>query len=392
MNDRFRAGVSILCDQPAMIGRGRYGLLTNFTGTMPDLTRNVDALLTAGVQVTALFGPEHGLRGSVQAGETEKETTDAETSLPLHETYMRSVDELATLLEHADIDGLIFDMQDIGVRYYTYIWSMYDAMIAAARTGRRFIVLDRPNPLRGMTTAGPGVDRTVASFVGRVDIPLRHGLTVGELARYFNRAHLPAVAGHPVDLQVIEMQGWCRDTDFAATGLPWVPPSPNMPSVDAAYAFCGTGLFEGTTVSEGRGTTKPFEQVGAPWIDRRLLPALRRLDLPGVLFRESWFSPTFHKYAGRSLRGVQLHITDHRAFDPVACGVSMIATIADLYPEFGFAAPGERVDLPDRGYAIDRLWGSSELRETVTGGGDPRELVPAGLTPAVRYEPEILLY
>jgi uncharacterized protein YbbC (DUF1343 family) len=392
MTQQPSAGVAVLSQQPDIIGAGRFGLVTNFTGTMPDLRRNVDALIAAGVELTALFGPEHGLRGSVQAGETENEPVDADTRLPIFETYLRTPAELDQLIEGSGVDALIFDMQDIGARFYTYIWTLYDLMCSAARTGRRFIVLDRPNPLGGMISSGPGLDPAVASFVGRVDIPIRHGLTVGELALLFNQRHLPTAAGAEVDLQVVRVEGWRRDADFAMTGLPWVAPSPNMPSLDTAYAFCGTGLFEGTTLSEGRGTTKPFEQVGAPWLDERLLPALRDLELAGVLFRETWFTPTFHKYSGQLVRGIAVHVVDHRAFDPVGCAVSMIAILADLYPQFGFSAPGERVDAPERGYAVDRLWGSSLLRETVVAGGDPRDLLTGPVPVATRYSDLDLLY
>lgn len=221
---------------------------------------------------------------------------------------------------------------------------------------------------------------------------MRHGLTVGELARYFNVRHVPGAAGRPVDLTVVEMDGWTRRADFDATGLPWVPPSPNMPSVNTAYAFCGTALFEGTTISEGRGTTRPFEQLGAPWIDGRLLAAMRASALPGILFRETWFTPSFHKYAGEQVRGISLHVMDRRRFDPVRTAVTMIAVLADLYTEFGFSAPGERVDAPERGYAIDRLWGSSSLRAAVEHGRDPRALLQPPSLVEDCYPDGVLLY
>lgn len=388
----LRPGVVALCDDPALIGAGRFGLVTNFTGTMPDLSRNVDALLAAGVPITALFGPEHGLRGSVQAGQTESSDVDPGSGLPIHETYLRSDRELDRLIDEADVDGLIFDMQDIGSRCYTYIWTMYDAMLSAARTGKRFIVLDRPNPVGGRTAAGPGLDPAYSSFVGRVDIPLRHGLTVGELARHLNRTYVPQTAGRPVDLTVVAMTGWTRETEFEATGLPWIPPSPNMPWVTTAYAFCGTVLFEGTTVSEGRGTTRPFEQVGAPWVDGRFPAAMRAAGLPGVLFRETWFTPSFHKYAGEQVSGVALHVVDRQAFDPVRTAVTMIAVLAELYPEFGFSAPGERVHAPHRGYAVDRLWGSATLRQAVEDGRDPRALLQPPSDVVDHYPDDVLLY
>ena len=386
-------GVSVLATNPDLVGPGQFGLLTNFTGTTESLQRNVDVLLESGLNLRALFGPEHGMRGSAQAGETEGEGRDASTGLPVYETYMASAQELDELILGSGVDAVIFDMQDIGVRYYTYIWTMYDAMLSAARTGRRFVVLDRPNPLGGSLTSGPGLDERVASFVGRVDIPQRHGLTAGELARLFNQEFLPSAVGHEVDLQVVTMANWTRDTEYSATGLAWVPPSPNMPTVDSAFAFAGTGLFEGTNVSEGRGTTKPFELVGAPYVDARLLTALRELEIPGALFREAWFTPSFHKYANQTIPGVQLHVTDRELFEPVGCGVSMISAFARLYPDdFSFSAPGERVDLPQRGHAVDRLWGSSSLRDVVEAGEDPGYLVPAPLATTERYPDGVLLY
>lgn len=385
----------------SLLGPGRFGLVTNFTGTVPGLGRNIDALLAAGLDVTALFGPEHGLRGSVQAGETEAADHDEATGLPLLETYLATPGELDELVRRSGVTALVFDMQDIGVRYYTYVWTMFDAMLSAARTGRRFVVLDRPNPLGGLVTCGPGLDPAAASFVGRVDIPLRHGLTAGELALLFNERFLPSLVGGPVDLQVVAMAGWRRSELFDDTGLPWVAPSPNMPTLDTVFAFCGTGLLEGTNMSEGRGTTRPFELVGAPYVDGRLVQTLRSLDLPGVTFREVWFTPSFHKYAGRTVRGVQLHVTDRLAFAAVSTGVALIATLAELYPDdFSFLADGERLDPGDdepasgrpQAHAIDRLWGSDRLRRTIETGSDPRSLLPPTTSPGHCYPAATLLY
>ncbi len=386
-------GAARLSQDVTLVGVERFGLLTNFTGTMPGLERNVDALLSAGLNVTALFGPEHGLRGSGQAGETEDANRDDATGLPLFETYLRSGPDLDELLDSSNVTALVFDMQDIGVRYYTYIWTMYDAMLSAARTGRRFVVLDRPNPMGGLVTAGPSLNPRFASFVGRVDVPLRTGLTAGELAGLFNDRHLPSTVGHHVDLQVVTMNGWERSSLFDDTGLCWVAPSPNMPTLDTVFAFCAMGLIEGTNVSEGRGTTRPFEYLGAPWVDGRLVEMLRELALPGVAFRDIWFTPSFHKYAGQAVRGVQLHITDRHLFDPVACGVFVVWAFATLYPDdFTFLATGAGRDPGELGHPIDRLWGSDSLRRTVAGGFDPLALLQVPGSPEGAYGASTLLY
>jgi uncharacterized protein YbbC (DUF1343 family) len=385
-------GLAAACRRPESFPGARYGLITNFTGVTSSLTGAAHALIDAGIPVVALFGPEHGLQGSVQAGETEGSTVDETTGLPIFETYLKSEAELDALISASGVDGLIFDMQDIGVRFYTYMWTMLDCMRSAARLGVPFIVLDRPNPLGGTAVSGPGLDPAFASFVGRLDIPMRHGLTMGELARWFS-VQLAARAEPAPQLDVVRLEGWDPGTFFEATGLPWVPPSPNMPTIDTALAFCGTGLFEGTNVSEGRGTTKPFELIGAPYVDGRLVAELRAEALPGVALREAWFVPTFHKYAGQTLRGVELHVTDRARFEPVRFAVQLMAAFARLYPDdFSFLVPGERVDAPERGYAIDRLWGNDTLRLAVQNGRDPRGLIGDVTSPDRVYPQGTLLY
>jgi uncharacterized protein YbbC (DUF1343 family) len=390
---RTRTGIEVALGDPRVIGGTRIGLLTNFTGTTPDLGRTVNALVAAGAPVTAVFGPEHGLNGSVQAGQTETHACDPHTGLPMFDTYLRSGGELDELVAASGVDTIVFDMQDLGVRFYTYIWSMYDCMQSAARTGVRFVVLDRPNPLGGAVLSGPGLDVAgYGSFVGRADIHLRHGLTAGELARLFNSRDLPA-QGLRVDLDVVRMSGWDVAADFDRTHLSWVAPSPNMPTLDTAFAYCGTGLFEGTNLSEGRGTTRPFETIGAPYIDGQLSARLRGSETAGVVFREVWFTPTFHKYAGETVRGVQLHITDRSAYDPVATALTVLDAVVDLYPgQFSFLPPGERTDPPERGYAVDRLWGSAGLREAVQAGRSVLALNPGTEAVEAVYGDDVLLY
>lgn len=354
-----RTGAERLARTPALAGGARLGLITNPTGVLPDLTPTVDALQAAGLRLTALFGPEHGLRGTTQAAGSEADGVDERTRLPVHDTHGRSGEELDRVVAASGVDTLVFDIADVGSRFYTYVWTMYDLLASAARLGLRFVVLDRPNPLGGLVTEGPVLDPAFASFVGRFPLPVRHGRTVGELAVLF---------GFDVDLTVVQMEGWRREMTYAATGLPWVMPSVNMPTADTALVYPGTCLFEGTNVSEGRGTTRPFELIGAPYADGRFAARLRELGLPGVRFRETWFTPTFHKHAGVRVRGVQLHVHDPRAFRPVLTGVSMLHVARTLYPgDLNWSGPGR---------FLDQLWGSDTLSRCLDAGADPRELCP----------------
>ncbi|GII32721.1 exo-beta-N-acetylmuramidase NamZ family protein [Planotetraspora mira] len=353
---RVRTGLEELVAAPRPASHGRAGLITNPTGVLPDLTPSATALLSAGIRLTTLFSPEHGLRGTAQAGAGEGDSTDPATGLPVIDTYRRSPDELAELAAASGVDTLVFDVSDIGTRFYTYVWTMYDLMVTSARLGLRFVVLDRPNPIGGVDAEGPLLDPASASFLGRAPIPVRHGLTPGELALFVNRTI-------DADLHVIPLSGWRREWHFGETGLPWVMPSANMPTLDTALVYPGTGLFEGTNVSEGRGTTRPFELIGAPYVDGRFAPELNGLGLAGVRFRDTWFTPTFGKHAGVQVRGVQAHVGDRSAFRPVLTGVSMLHCLRTLYP-------GEFACDP----FLDLLWGSASLREHLDAGEDPRGL------------------
>ncbi|WP_371403877.1 DUF1343 domain-containing protein [Kribbella sp. NBC_00662] len=360
-----RTGAQRLAEDRGLVPDGRLGLITNFTGVLPDLTPTSVALRAAGLPLTALFGPEHGLRGTAQAGASEGEGVDPDTGLPVFDTYLRHGRELDDLFSGVDV--LLFDIQDIGTRFYTYIWTMYDCQQAAARLGMPFVVLDRPNPLGGVRVEGPVLQPGFESFIGRAPIPLRHGLTVGELARQLGEA------------TVIPVDGWTPDS--WGTGMPWVPPSPNMPTPDTALVYPGTGLFEGTNLSEGRGTTRPFETIGAPYVDDRLVPALSDCALPGVIFRRTWFEPVFSKYAGQAASGLQLHVVDRDAFEPVRTALVMLRVLNELYPDsFGM--------LP----SLDRLWGSDSLRKALEAGDDPVDLLPAATTPSGWVRPDVLLY
>lgn len=354
----MRTGAERLAADPGLAGGRRLGLITNPTGVLPDLTPTTRALLAAGVPLTALFGPEHGMRGTAQAAGSEPDGVDPGTGLPVYDTHKVEGEALDEVVAASGVDTLVFDIADVGARFYTYVWTMYDLMASAARVGVRFVVLDRPNPLGGEVAEGPLLDPAFASFVGRFPLPVRHGRTVGELALAFG-----------LGAEVIEMRGWLRHMTYAETGLPWVMPSVNMPTVDTATVYPGTGLFEGTNFSEGRGTTRPFELIGAPYVDERFAPALNELGLPGVRFRETWFTPTFHKHAGVPVRGVQLHVTDRSAFRPVHTGLSMLHVARTLYPgELAWWGPE---------LFMDHLWGSDTLTRRLDAGQDPRDLCPA---------------
>ncbi|MFG2289080.1 exo-beta-N-acetylmuramidase NamZ domain-containing protein [Streptomyces sp. NPDC048595] len=346
----------------------RVGIVTNPTGITRTAEHIVDVLHADDrVRLTAVFGPEHGFRGTAQAGGSEGRYDDPATGLPVYDTYNKSGKELAAVFTASGVDTVVFDIQDVGARFYTYIWTLYDCMVAAVLAGKSFVVLDRPNPVTGRIAGGPVLHKAYASFIGREPISQAHGMTVLELALLFNGEFVPAAAGRPVELETVAMTGWRRGDFYDATGLPWVPPSPNMPTPDTALVYAGTCLFEGTNLSEGRGTTRPFELLGADGIDRRWAAAANELDLPGVHFREAYFAPTFSKFQGRTIGGVQLHVHDREAYDPVRTGIALLVTAKRVWDGFAWR--------PDNG--IDRLTGSSSVRKMIDAGAEPDEIVAA---------------
>lgn len=397
---RCRAGIGAVLtgadrvvQQPGLISGRRVGLVTNGTGVVADLGRNIDAFRAAGVPLRALFGPEHGLGGTAQAGFTESKAVDIASGLPVFETYQASDDDLDAAIEESGVDTLVFDMQDIGVRFYTYIWTLFDVLRSAARTGRSVVVLDRPNPLGGAVATGPGVRAGFESFVGRCSIPIRHGLTAGELARHFATEVIPDRDGRSVDLEVVAMRGWSRQQYFCDTALPWVPPSPNMPTAATALAFAGFALFEGTNVSEGRGTTTPFQAIGAPYVDHRFVPAMRSLSLPGVAFRAVDYVPTFHKYAGHTVSGAYVHVTDRDEFDPITTALAAMSVLGQLYPgDFAVLEPDIASESGHARYALDLLWGSSDLRTCIADRRDPRTLLAGSAQGDTDPSADMLLY
>ena len=368
---RVRTGFEVLRDSGYDLIRGeRVGIISNPTGILPDLGHEVDVMHAAPqVRLVAAFGPEHGFRGSAQAGGSEGSFTDPRTGVPVYDLFGQGVEKITTFFNESGVDTVLFDIQDVGARFYTYIWTMYSAMKAAALAGKRFVVLDRPNPLGGRAATGPVLRPEYASGVGLQPIAQQHGMTVAELAGLFNAEFLPREIGRRVELAVVRMRGWRRGMTYEQTGLPWVPPSPNMPTVDSAVVYPGLGLFESVNLSEGRGTTRPFEIVGAPYADWHWTDALTGIGLPGVRFREAYFVPTFSKWTNRNCAGVQVYVTDRETFDPIRTAIAMITTARRLYPgDFAW-----REATPP--FWIDRLTGSDQVRTAIDAGQDTDEVV-----------------
>ncbi len=376
------------------------GVLCHPASIDANLVHIVDRLSASGIRPARLFGPEHGVRGEAQDMVGVEEEHDRLTGIPVTSLYGHSVESLQpSPASLAGIDVLLIDLQDIGTRYYTFIWTMALSMQAAARAGVAVVVLDRPNPIDGQAMEGGEVHPGFESFVGLGSLPVRHGLTLGEVARLV-KAGLPWGGSRfakplDLDLTVVPMHGWRRADGFETTGLPWVLPSPNMPTVDTALVYPGLCLIEGTNVSEGRGTTRPFEIIGAPFVDgHQLARTLAAEDLPGVMFRPLAFRPTFHKFVGQICGGIQLHVTDRTLFQPYRCGVAIVRALHALYsPTFQWRTePYEFVS--DR-LAIDLLTGGEDVRTGIERGCSLAELeatwMPAQLAFAERRR-SCLLY
>ncbi|MGP2437482.1 exo-beta-N-acetylmuramidase NamZ family protein [Streptomyces sp. JW3] len=360
---RLRTGFERLAaDGYALLDGDRVGVVTNPTGITRDARHIVDVMHADDrVHLTAVFGPEHGFRGTAQAGGSEGRYDDPATGLPVYDTYLKSGQPLADVFTASGVDTVVFDIQDVGARFYTYIWTLYDCMAAAALAGKRFVVLDRPNPVTGRAALGPVLHREFATFVGREPIAQAHGMTVAELARLFNGEFLTT----PVALETVPMTGWRRSDFYDACGLPWVPPSPNMPTPETALVYSGTCLFEGTNLSEGRGTTRPFELLGAAGIDGAWAAAANELGLPGVRFREAYFAPVFSKFQGTTVGGVQVHVADRAVFDPVRTAIALLVTARRVWD--GFAWRSDQW--------IDKLTGSARVRTMIDAGADTDEVV-----------------
>lgn len=370
-----RTGAEVLAGNGFELLEGRrVGLVVNHTARVGD--RHLVDLVAESpdVELTALFGPEHGLRGTADAGERIEDGRDPRTGVPIYSLYGATRKPTPEMLE--DVDVLVFDIQDVGARFYTYISTMGLAMQAAAEEGLAFVVLDRPNPLGGEYVDGFVLEPEFKSFVGEYPIPMAHGMTVGELARMI-RGEGMMDGLENLDLHVVEMEGWRRDALWPETGLSWVPPSPNIPDFETALVYPGAVLFEATSVSEGRGTRQPFKQIGAPWADgEALASALNERSLPGVRFEAAVFTPesiegmaSNPKLLGERVEGIRYEVTDRDAFRPVAAGIHVL----DAFHRQ--AVERDAPEVVSRADRLARLAGTDRLFEMIREGARPDEIV-----------------
>lgn len=361
----MRLGLDRLLEGPdqRLIAGQRVGLVCNPASIDARFRHAVDRLSAASDStLVAIFGPQHGFRSDLQENMIESpHATDARRRVPIYSLYSETREPTHEML--ADLDVLVVDLQDVGTRIYTYIYTMANCLRAARRHGVRVVVCDRPNPIGGEQIEGAALDPAYASFVGQFPMPMRHGMTIGELARLFND-HFGLAAA----VDVVPMEGWRRSMYYDETGLPWVLPSPNIPTLDTAIVYPGAVLFEGTMISEGRGTTRPFELVGAPWIDgERLSDEMNVKQLPGARFRPVIFEPTFHKHAKQTCGGCQIHVTDRRTFAPMRAGVELLAALHRQAPD-RFAWRNPPYEYEHDKWPIDILYGSDRLRGAVDAG------------------------
>ena len=364
----IRLGSDLLLSSSRLKG-ARVGVVCNHASVDRGFLHIVDRLAAApDVTLAAIFGPQHGFRSDVQDNMIETaHTNDMTRKVPVYSLYSETREPTAAML--AGLDCLVIDLQDIGARIYTYIYTMANCLRACSRHGIPVIVCDRPNPIGGNDVEGALLVKGFESFVGQFEIPMRHGMTMGEIARLFNE-----VFGLGAELEVVKMEGWQRGMYADETDLPWVMPSPNIPTLDTAIVYPGTVLFEGILISEGRGTTRPFELVGAPWIEAESFARrMNGLGLAGVYFRPAVFEPTFQKHAKQTCGGCQIHVTDRNQFRPVLTGVALIAMFYQTNPvEFAWRQPPYEYE-PEK-MPIDILSGSTTLREQIEAGVSARDI------------------
>ena len=359
-------GLEVLINDPAPIKGRRWGLLANHAAVTSGLQPARSALTRSCGAPALLFAPEHGLEGIAQDMEGVGDHRDPLTGVPVRSLYGDDATTLSPSPEDLeDLDAVVVDVPDIGSRYYTFAASMDGLMAVCEKVGMEVVVLDRPNPLGGNRREGGLVQPGFESFVSQLPTPIRHGMSLGEIALLLHRERYP-----DLELTVVPCRGWRRAQLFDTTGLSWVPPSPNMPTLETALLYPGLCLIESTTLSEGRGTTRPFHLVGAPWVDARgLVERLRAMNLPGVDFRATWFRPEFQKFAHEVCAGIELHITDRGALEPLALGLHLLKTIFDLHPE-DFTWRPEPYEFVGDVPALDLLTGSAEAREIFETGGE----------------------
>ena len=382
MKNHIKLGLERLLEEghPAVRG-ARVALICNQASVDHGYRHAADLLHEhSDINLRALFGPQHGIRGDVQDNMIETgHGVDRKTGLPVHSLYSETREPTNAMLQ--DIDVMIFDMQDVGCRIYTFVYTLANCMRAAKQLGKKVIVCDRPNPINGVSVAGNILEPEYSSFVGQFALPTRHGMTVGELARMFNEPF-----GIGCDLEVISMEGWKREFWHDDTDAPWVLPSPNMPTLDSATVFPGTVHFEGTQVSEGRGTTKPFELIGAPYIaPDDYADRLNGLGLAGVYFRSCVFQPTFQKHAGVSCGGVQIHVLDRNSFEPWLAGIAMAKLAHDMYPD------QFRWKVPPYEYVYDKnpfdvISGTAKIREAFEQGIPLDEIDASTKEPLAKFK------
>ena len=369
--NRTRLGIEILLDEKIGLLKGRrVALVCNQASVLPETFAHAADVFHehADINLTTLFGPQHGIRGDVQYNMIETpHVRDERTGVMVYSLYSEVREPTEEML--ADVDDIVVDLQDVGCRIYTFVYTMANCMRAAKKFGKRVVVCDRPNPINGNAVEGNITEDAFTSFVGQFALPTRHGMTIGELARMFNE-HF----GIGCELEVVEMQNWSRGMWGNECGLPWILPSPNIPDVDTCVVFPATVHIEGTELSEGRGTTLPFFLNGAPFIDPYEWAAeLRKFDLPGVAFREAYFRPTFCEFAGETCGGIQIHVTDREIFTPVITGIAMVKTAYDLYRD-NFQWRQNAYEYEFDKNPFDVVCGTDKIRKAIENGVGLREI------------------
>ena len=363
-NTSIRIGLDLFeKNWPKKLRDSRVGLLVHPASVNKKLNHAVNLFIKSKkFKLKALFGPQHGIRGETQDNMIEWEGfLDTHTGLPVFSLYGYTRKPESAMLK--DVDVMVIDIQDTGSRYYTFIWTMELCMQACMEMNKSIVILDRPNPLGGHIAEGPVLEMAYASFVGQRPLPIRHGMTIGEIGNYLQNEFYPSL-----DFHVIPMQGWRRKMWFDETCMSWIMPSPNMPTLDTAAVYPGMCLLEGTNLSEGRGTTRPFEISGAPFIDpEKLVTYLNEFKLTGVIFRPMYFQPTFQKHAGKLCSGAQIHVTNREKFKPFKIGVAILKAIHDLYPEH-FAWKQPPYEYEEEKMPIDILAGTDRLRKDIEKG------------------------